>query len=531
MKEANKLKVFMIIFFSAMGGMLYGYDIGIIGGALPFIKLDLGMTATQESFLGGSVLFGGAFAILIGGILADIFGRKNVITASGLIFIASVFMIYSAESYHFLLFSRLVQGIAVGFISITVPLYLTESVPSLIRGLAVTCFQLFLTAGILISVAVSLPFITKNVPLIDTHTVTLNGHEYDFKGVPVSISKDIKLDEKVPVDVPSAEAILSEAPYTLKEQLLANQVNIDKSITLENVPVLNGEQGNWRVMFSTALIPGLIVFIGGFLLIKSPRWLIMKNREQEAEKILSETIGVDAAKQQMQEVKALIEKTKNEGSLLSSLTKRHYLAPILIVFSLAILNQMAGINSILQYAPTMLKQTGLGSVYVAVIGGVVITGINFLTTALAVIIADKMERKFVITFGTLMVSIVLLTLAVLMYTMPDTSAKGMALLIGFILYIFFFAIGPGSYIWVIMSELLPTNIRSKGLAVALFLNSMASAILASSVMPITQYFNGNYGVILGVCGICTLVYSFIAFKFVPKTNGRTLEEIEQGFIK
>ncbi|MDE4996561.1 MFS transporter, partial [Francisella tularensis subsp. holarctica] len=86
MKEANKLKVVMIIFFSAMGGMLYGYDIGIIGGALHFIKSELGMTAAQESFLGGSVLFGVAFAILIGVVLSDIFCRKNMITQAGLLF-------------------------------------------------------------------------------------------------------------------------------------------------------------------------------------------------------------------------------------------------------------------------------------------------------------------------------------------------------------------------------------------------------------------------------------------------------------
>ncbi|MDE4951183.1 MFS transporter, partial [Francisella tularensis] len=79
--------------------------------------------------------------------------------------------------------------------------------------------------------------------------------------------------------------------------------------------------------------------------IMSPRCLIMKNREQEAEKILKETIGIDAAKQQMQEVKIMIEKTKNEGSLLSSLTKRHYLMTMFIVFSVAILAQMTGINS------------------------------------------------------------------------------------------------------------------------------------------------------------------------------------------
>ncbi|MDE4994378.1 MFS transporter, partial [Francisella tularensis subsp. holarctica] len=107
-------------------------------------------------------------------------------------------------------------------------------------------------------------------------------------------------------------------------------------------PVTGLEIGDWRNMFLTAVIPGLIVFVGGFLFIKSPRWLIMKNREQEAEKILTENIGIDAAKQQMQEVKSLIEKTKNEGSLLSSLTKRHSLMPMFIVVSVARVAQMSG---------------------------------------------------------------------------------------------------------------------------------------------------------------------------------------------
>ena len=247
-------------------------------------------------------------------------------------------MIYYAESFEFLLASRLIQGIAVGFISITVPLYLTESVPSIIRGLAVTCFQLFLTAGILISTAVGLLFITTD-------------------------------------------------------------------------PITGIESGDWRAMFLTALVPGFIVFLGGFLLIKSPRWLILKGKSEEAEKILATTIGTEAAKEQMKEVAELINLSKSEGSLLSSLTKRHYMIPMVLVFTVAILAQLTGINSILQYAPTMLSQTGLGSVYGAVMGGVAITGINFLTTIVAVMIADKIERKTVITFGTFMVSIVLLTLS------------------------------------------------------------------------------------------------------------------------
>ena len=448
MQEGSKLRIFMVIFFSAMGGMLYGYDIGIINSAFLFIENDIPMTTTQTSFLGGSVLFGGAFAILVGGILADVLGRKKTITLAGLIFIVSVFMIYLSDDYSMLLASRLVQGIAVGFISITVPLYLTETVPSTIRGIAVTCFQLLLTAGILIANAVGLLF---------------------------------------------------------------------------------EESGDWRAMFLTALVPGIIVFAGSFALLKSPRWLIMNNRQSEAEDMLVKTLGTVKAKEQMQEVQSLIDKTKDEGSVWKNLHHRHYLVPMIIVFSIAILAQMTGINSILQYASSMLKDAGLGNNYTSIVGGVAITAINFVTTIAAVLLADKIERKFIIGFGTFMVSISLVATGIMLATLPAGELKGWLLLAGFISFIFFFAIGPGAYVWVIMSELLPTNIRSKGLAVALFLNSMASAILASVFLPVSEMFGESS--IFYICGGCTLLYSFIVFKFVPKTNGRSLEEIEQGFVK
>lgn len=80
----NKARVYLIIFFAAMGGMLYGYDIGIINGAFLFIENDISMSALQTSLLGGSVLFGGAFAILAAGVIADFIGRKKTLMLAGL---------------------------------------------------------------------------------------------------------------------------------------------------------------------------------------------------------------------------------------------------------------------------------------------------------------------------------------------------------------------------------------------------------------------------------------------------------------
>ena len=132
--EYNKLRVYLIIFFAAMGGMLYGYDIGIINGAFLFIENDIAMSSFQTSLLGGSVLFGGAFAILIAGLIADAIGRKKTLMLAGIIFIVSVGLIYVSDSYEMLLFARLVQGVSV---TVTVPLYLTETMPDDVRGVAV----------------------------------------------------------------------------------------------------------------------------------------------------------------------------------------------------------------------------------------------------------------------------------------------------------------------------------------------------------------------------------------------------------
>ncbi|APD50717.1 sugar porter family MFS transporter [Francisella hispaniensis] len=443
-----KLMVTMIIFFSAMGGMLYGYDIGVINSAFLFINKDIPMSTFETSLLGGSVLFGGAFAILLAGFIADIIGRKRTLIVSGLIFIISVIMVYMSDSYVEILFARLVQGISVGFVTVTVPLYLTETVPGNIRGIAVTCFQLFLTAGILISNYVGLLF---------------------------------------------------EAT------------------------------ANWRGMFLSALVPAAIFFIGSIFLCKSPRWLVSVGRDKEAESVLNRIFEKNAAQKELTEIKEVIEKSRQEGSLLNSLSHRHYLMPMLIVFAIAILAQMTGINSILQFSATILKESGLGSNYVAILGGVTITAINFLATLIAVFIADKFERKFIITFGTFMVSLSLIATGLVMSLVNAGETQGWLILAGMISFIFFFAIGPGAYVWVIMSELLPGAIRSKALSIALFLNSMASAILASVFLPINNFL--GHGSMFYICGICTLVYSFIVFKFVPKTTGRSLEDIEAEFMK
>lgn len=137
------------IVIAALGGVLYGYDIGIIAGALEFMKSALSLSASQMSLIVAAVLGGGSVATLIGGPLADLIGRKPTLLISGVVFIIGVIVTALATSYAAVLGGRLIQGVGVGLVTIVVPLYLVEVMPPAIRGRSVTLFQLFLTIGIL----------------------------------------------------------------------------------------------------------------------------------------------------------------------------------------------------------------------------------------------------------------------------------------------------------------------------------------------------------------------------------------------
>ena len=139
-----------IIILAAVGGVIYGYDLGIISGALLFIRHDIPMSLAESSFLVGAVLGGGAIATLVSGTLADWFGRKHMIIAAAIIFLIGVFSLSYAHTYTTMLLGRLTQGIGVGIITIIIPLYLAEALPSQIRGRGISTFQLMLTIGIVL---------------------------------------------------------------------------------------------------------------------------------------------------------------------------------------------------------------------------------------------------------------------------------------------------------------------------------------------------------------------------------------------
>lgn len=443
--HAVKWLQMMILGLAALGGALYGYDIGIISGALLFIHKDIPMTGLQESIFVASVLGGGAIATLVTGFLCDCFGRRRLIQVAAFIFVLSVLVIYTSHSYLQMLSGRLIQGVAVGIVTIAVPLFLTESMPPAWRGRGVTAFQLMLTLGIFLASLVGL------------------------------------------------------------------------SLTPSE---------NWRGMFLSAMVPGVLMLVGSLFLPESPRWYAMKGRFEEAAAVLSKVQSQTDADLELKKMKE-ITASASSAQVSESLWQRRYLKPLFLVFGIAILMQLTGINVILQFSTVIFKAAGASSNTSAMLSTNAIMGLNFIMTCVAIFLVDILERRTLVAIGLTGLSLSLAFCGLVELMGLDPVQKSTYLLYGILGFIGFFAVGPGAAVWVLLSELLPLRIRSNGVAAALFLNSMASTLFAASFATLAEkiHFSG----IFFFSATCGFLFLLLCLTQIPKTKGQSLEDIEHHF--
>jgi SP family galactose:H+ symporter-like MFS transporter len=428
----------------SIGGILYGYDIGVISGALLFIRNSIPMNETQMGYIVGAVLGGGLFGTLAAGPIGDKFGRKSLIAVSAVIFIFGIFQIIFAKTFFAIFTARLLLGTAIGMIAVAVPLYVAEIVPSKNRGKYMTLFQLFLTFGIVLAYFVDLIF------------------------------------------TPS---------------------------------------GNWRGMFGVLLFPASILLAGIIILPETPRWLISNNQPEAARKILAKI------RQHPHEVDDEMHSIASSFNRVRT-TWRELLTPQFLnatftAVSIAVFNQLTGINSFLQYAPLILKNAGMSSNELTMLGSVGIGMLNFLFTIIAIALIDSLGRRPLLLMGVFGVMFAEFYLGCVTYFMPTSPLAGMLILCGLLLFIASFAIGPGVVVWLAISELFPTRFRGKGIAICLFFNSLAATILSVYFLPLVKYL--GMGQTYWLFALFSLGYFLVVFFSLPETKSRTLEEIQLSF--
>ena len=574
-----------LLLVAGLGGLLYGIDVGIIAGALPYLEATSGLNAGQLSMIVAAVLLGSVISTLFAGMLSDWMGRKKLMAISGLLFVISIPLIALAKGFEPLVLGRLMQGVSAGLIGVVVPLYLAECLGAADRGKGTGMFQWLLTLGIV--------------------AAALIGMFFSFRVAEVE-----KLNDAVQL-------------FAFKDRA-------------------------WRSIFWVSMPPGILFIIGSFLVAESPRWLFRLGRKERARAALLRSRTPEEAEIELgrMEENLLAERAQASGlggKAKDSLLQRRYVVPFFMACVILACNQLTGVNSIIGYNATILIQAGLNDAQ-AHLGYVILTVVNFVMTMGAIALVDRKGRKFLLSLGSAGIIASLICVALMFNTteklrvdcreavtalitadqkatlrfdrekaaelLATQGAAGAAIsgrtatliaiysygdfraatravrsddriptiditrescvpqnkvvaffsnpfanleaarkaplkienalitpvpstqvgwLIAACIFVFiaFFAVGPGVCVWLALSELMPTRIRSNGMSIALLVNQAVSTTIAAVFLPTVGKY--GYSTMFFAFAVFTVIYFITAFFFLPETKGRTLEEIEAYF--
>src|SRR5438552_4231367 len=329
-----------LLLVAGLGGLLYGVDVGIIAGALPYLEATSGLNAGQLSIVVAAVLLGSVISTLFAGALADWIGRKPLMVLSGLLFVCSIPIIALSHGYQSLVFGRLLQGISAGLIGVVVPLYLAECLAASSRGKGTGIFQWLLTLGIVTAAIVGMFF-------------------------------SIRVEEVAKLGDPARL-------FAFKDTA-------------------------WRSIFWVSLPPGLLFVIGSLMVSESPRWLFRHGKKDAAYAALLRSRSDEQANIELAEMEqtAAAEKAKSTTGtkVRESLLRRKYVIPFVLACVILACNQATGVNSIIGYNTNILLQSGLSD-FASHWGYLVFQIINFLVTFGGVVLVDRKGRKFLLALGT-----------------------------------------------------------------------------------------------------------------------------------
>jgi sugar porter (SP) family MFS transporter len=277
----------------------------------------------------------------------------------------------------------------------------------------------------------------------------------------------------------------------------------------------------WRWMLGLSIVPGIALAIGMLRQPFSPRWLVEQGREDEAREVLCRARpNAEAVDEEMKEIR---EAASEEGSL-RDLKSKAVRPLIMLGLSLAILQQLVGINTVIYYAPTILKYAGVdtsGAVTQTVFIGLT----NVIFTIVAVLLLDKIGRRFFLIAGTALCMLALAALAVFFGSSTLKANSGWIALVALMVYIAGFAAGLGPVFWLMISEIFPLRVRPPAMSVSTVGNWGANFVVSFTFLSLVSA-AGRSGTfwIYAAIALFSTVYFFLR---VPETKGRTLEEIEQ----
>jgi MFS transporter, SP family, xylose:H+ symportor len=312
------------------------------------------------------------------------------------------------------------------------------------------------------------------------------------------------------------------APARMRGRLVAlNQLNVVTGILLAylsnyGLAQLVDPASSWRWMLGVVSIPAALFFFLLFFIPESPRWLVRQRRVDEARAVL-ERVGEEDVARELAEIEASLDDATGEAG--ARLFQRRYAFPIFLAWTVAMFNQLSGINALMYYAPRIFEMAGAGA-EAALLQAVAVGGTNLAFTILALFIIDRSGRRPLLLAGGLGAA---LSLAVTAWAFNQGTSAGHLVLIGLLGFIAFHAIGQGAVIWVFISEIFPNRVRDKGLALGSFTHWFMAAVV-SWTFPVVAQASG--AIAFAFFSAMMLLQGLFAWKVMPETKGRSLEELE-----
>ena len=442
----NRFHVVLTSVIAALAGLLFGLDIGVISGALPFIARQFHVGDQMQEWIVSSMMVGAALGALGSGWMAKAIGRKYSLMIGAALFACASGVCAFAWSPAMLITGRVFLGIAVGIASFTAPLYLSEIAPRTMRGAMISLHQLMVTVGIL-------------------------------------------------------AAFLSNTAFS--------------------------GAGDWRWMLGVIAFPALALLFGLLFLPRSPRWLMSRGRNEEAEHVL-EKLRSDrqSIETEMREIADQLKVEFQGWGLFRS--NPNFLRTVGLGIMLQVMQQLTGINVVMYYAPRIFGLAGYGTSHDQLWGTVIVGAVNVAATFIAIGLVDRWGRKPILYTGFTVMALALATLGALLHAGVTGGASQIAAVAMLLVFIAGFAMSAGPMIWILCAEIQPMKGRDFGIAASTFVNWVANTIAGATFLTLLNTL--GHAQTFWLYAVMNAAFIFLTLWLVPETKGVSLEQIERNLM-
>jgi SP family galactose:H+ symporter-like MFS transporter len=424
---------------ATLGGFAFGYEIAVISGALLFLREDFSLSGFQQGALVGAVPLGAMAGGLLAGRVADALGRRRALILIAALLTGSAALAAAAPGDAVLLLARALTGVAVGGVSSTAPLYLSEIAPPGARGRLVTLNQLMITLGIVVAYCVGLVF---------------------------------------------------------------------------------SGSGSWRAMFAAGVVPAAVLLVGMLRAPETPAWLESHGETEPARQVLLEVVDAAEAERLLEELRRERGQEQRRVGLQELL--RSTAAPALLFgVTLAAVQQFAGINVVIAYAPSIMERTGVTASN-SLLYSVAIGLANLAATVVAIRLVDERGRRPLLLASTAGTFAALVVLGLTFMVSLGGWGSWLAL-IALLAYVASFAVGLGPIYWLLIAEIFPPEARATGAGVATAVNWFSSFLVGLLFVPLADGIGAGWTFWI-FAAVCAFGFLFVK-RYAPETKGRTFAEI------